>query len=44
MLFLKTDSNSEHFSFFVFYFKVPNEISNFQEFSTPSPLFQPPFY
>ena len=28
MLFLKIDSNSEHFSFFVFYFEVPNEISS----------------
>ena len=48
MLFLKGNSNSKHFSFFVFYFDVPNKISstpprllNFQEFSNPC-LFQPP--
>ena len=39
MLFLKSDSNSKQFSFFVFYFNVSNKISstpprilNFQEF------------
>ena len=26
MLFLKSDSNSKHFSFFVFYFNVSNKI------------------
>ena len=41
---LKGDSNSKHFSFFVFYFNVSNKISstpprplNFQEFSNPLP-------
>ena len=39
----KGDSNSKHFSFFVFYFNISNKISstpprllNFQEFSNPS--------
>ena len=48
MLFLKGNSNSKHFSFFVFYFDGSNKISsipprllNFQEFSNPC-LFQPP--
>ena len=41
MLYLKGDSNSKHFSFFVFYFNISNKISstpprllNFQEFSS----------
>ena len=42
LLFIKDDSNPKHFSFFVIYFNVPNEVSftsprliDFQEFSTP---------
>ena len=41
----KGDSNSKHFSFFVFYFNVSNKVSsnlprllNFQEFPNPTPL------
>ena len=49
MLFLKGDSNSKHFSFFVFYLNVSNKISstplspqllNFQESPPPPRLFQ----
>ena len=51
MLFLKGDSNSNYFSFFVFYFNTLNKISstrpwllNSQEFSNlPAPVsFKPP--
>ena len=45
MLFLKNDSNSKHFSFFVCYFNLSNKISstpawllNFQQFSNPLPV------
>ena len=47
LLFIKGDSNPKHFSFFVIYFNVPNEVSftsprliDFQEFSNPPPFIQ----
>ena len=50
MLFLKADSNSKHFSIFVFYFIVSNKISstpprllNFQEFFNSPFIPVPPF-